>query len=75
MLQLHGRFQRVIIHNISQSGLKLKNAYGLVPGDVVRVELVSQRTLEGTVMWSVAPYTGIAFDELLGEDDPLLIAR
>jgi len=55
--------------------MKLKNAFGLVPGDVVTVELLSNRTLEGTVMWSVAPYTGIAFDELLPEDDPLLISR
>jgi hypothetical protein len=75
VLELHGRFQRIIIHNISQSGMKLKNAFGLVPGDVVSVELVSRRKLEGTVMWSVAPYTGVAFDELLPEDDPLLISR
>ena len=75
VLQLHGRFQRIIIHNISQSGMKLKNAFGLVPGDVVSVELVSRRKLEGTVMWSVAPYTGIAFDEPLAEDDPLLVSR
>jgi hypothetical protein len=75
VLNVHGRFQSVIIHNISRSGMKLKNAFGLVPGDVVTVELLSNRTLEGTVMWSVAPYTGIAFDELLPEDDPLLISR
>lgn len=55
--------------------MKLKNAYGLVPGDVVTVELLSDRTLVGTVVWSVAPYTGVTFDELLSDDDPLLISR
>ena len=75
VLQIHGRFQRIIIHNVSQSGIKLKNAFGLVPGDAVSVELLSGRKLEGTVAWSVAPYTGIAFDDLLEEDDPALISR
>jgi hypothetical protein len=53
----------------------LKNAFGLVPGDAVTVELLFDRTLKGTVMWSVAPYTGLAFDELLAADDPLLESR
>jgi hypothetical protein len=72
LLYVHGRFQNVIIHNISRSGMKLKNAFGLVPGDLVSVELVSQRTFEGTVVWSVAPYTGIAFTDFLADDDPVL---
>ena len=75
ILTMHGRFQRILIHNISRSGMKLKNAFGLVPGDAVTVELLFDRTLEGTVMWSVAPYTGLAFDELLAADDPLLESR
>ena len=53
--------------------MKLKNAFGLVPGDVISVELLSSRRLGGNVVWSVAPYTGIAFDEPLAEDDPLLV--
>jgi len=72
VLYVHGRFQNIIIHNISRSGMKLKNAFGLVPGDVVSVELVSHRIFDGTVVWSVAPYTGIAFTEFLEEDDPIL---
>jgi len=71
VLYVHGRFQNIIIHNISRSGMKLKNAFGLVPGDVVSVELVSHRIFDGTVVWSVAPYTGIAFTEFLEEDDPI----
>jgi len=74
VLNAHGRFQPVIIHNVSRSGMKLKNAFGLVPGDVVAVELLSRRRFDGTVMWAVAPYTGIAFDESLAEDDPVLIS-
>ncbi len=75
VLDVHGRFQNVIIHNISRSGMKLKNAYGLVPGDVVAVELLSHRAFEGTVVWSVAPYTGIAFTEFLADDDPILVGN
>jgi len=71
VLYVHGRFQNILIHNISCSGMKLKNAFGLVPGDVVSVELLSHRTFEGTVMWSVAPYTGVEFTEFLAEDDPI----
>ncbi len=72
VLYIHGRFQNVIIHNISRSGMKLKNAFGLVPGDEVVVELLSHRTFDGTVVWSVAPYTGVAFTDFLDEDDPIL---
>lgn len=72
VLYVHGRFQNIIIHNISRSGMKLKNAFGLVPGDVMSVELVSHRIFDGTVVWSVAPYTGIAFTEFLEDDDPIL---
>lgn len=72
VLYMHGRFQNIIIHNISRSGMKLKNAFGLVPGDVMSVELVSHRIFDGTVVWSVAPYTGIAFTEFLEDDDPIL---
>ena len=72
VLYVHGRFQNIIIHNISRSGMKLKNAFGLVPGDVVSIELLSKRSFDGTVVWSVAPYTGIAFTDFLADDDPVL---
>jgi hypothetical protein len=71
ILQVHGRCQNVLIHNISRVGIKLKDAYGLMPGDIITAEL-SRRTLEGTVVWSVPPYTGIALDTQLADDDPLL---
>jgi PilZ domain len=75
ILTMHRRFQHILIHNISRSGMKLKNAFGLAPGDVVTVELLFDRKLQGTVMWSVAPYTGLAFDGLLADGDPLLESR
>ena len=61
----------MLIHNISSTGMKLKDAYGLTPGDIITAEL-SRRTLEGTVVWTVPPYTGIALDTQLADDDPLL---
>jgi len=74
-LVVHGRSQRIIIQDISRGGMKLKNAFGLMPGDTIGVELLSGRRLEGTVAWSVTPYTGVAFDEPLAEDDSLLEKR
>jgi hypothetical protein len=72
VLQVHDRFQQITIHNVSRGGMQLKDAFGLMPGDVITVELLSRRTFDGTVAWSVAPYTGIAFDQPLADDDPML---
>jgi len=72
MLHLHGRMQRVTIHNISRGGMKLKDAFGLTTGDVVTAEFLSHHAIGGVVVWAVAPYTGIAFDNALPEDDPLV---
>jgi hypothetical protein len=72
LLYIHGRTQRIVIHNISRGGMKLKGAFGLMIGDVVTIELVNRRTFGGTVVWAIAPYTGITFDSALAEDDPLL---
>ena len=74
-LQVHDRFQRITIQNVSQGGMQLRDAFGLMPGDVITVELLSRRTFDGTVMWSVAPYTGIAFDKPLADDDPMLLGE
>jgi hypothetical protein len=48
------------------------NAFGLMPGDLIRVELLTRRAFEGTVAWCVPPYCGIKFTQLVAEDDPLL---
>lgn len=60
------------IREISRTGVKLDAAFGINPGDAVTVELLSRRTLEGTVVWSVAAFCGIEFDQPLAENDPAL---
>ena len=72
ILHSHGRIQCVDICGISRRGVKLDPAFGLKPGDAVTVELLSRRTLEGTVAWSIAAFCGIEFDQPLAENDPAL---
>jgi hypothetical protein len=72
ILHSHDRMQSVLIRDISCGGMKIQNAFGLMPGDVISVELLTRRTFEGTVAWSVPPYCGIKFNTPLAEDDPLL---
>ena len=72
ILHSHGRLQCVDMREISRGGVKLDGAFGLKPGDVVSVELLSRRTLNGTVAWSVAAFCGIEFDQPLAENDPAL---
>jgi len=72
ILHSNGRIQCVDICGISRRGVKLDPAFGLKPGDAVTVELLSRRTLEGTVAWSVAAFCGIEFDQPLAENDPAL---
>jgi PilZ domain-containing protein len=72
ILYSHDRMQSVLIRDISCGGMKIQNAFGLMPGDATRIELLTRRCFEGTVAWSVPPYCGIKFDKPLTEDDPLL---
>jgi PilZ domain len=75
ILHCHDRVQTVLLRDISSGGVKIQNAFGLVAGDTVRLELLTRRTFEGTVAWSVPPYCGIRFTTPLAEDDPLLLAN
>jgi len=72
ILHCYDRVQTVLIRDISAGGVKIQNAFGLVAGDSVRLELLTRRAFEGTVAWCVAPYCGIKFNTPLAEDDPLL---
>lgn len=72
ILHCHDRVQTVVIRDISAGGMKIQNAFGLAPGDVVRVELLTRRAFEGKVAWAVSPYCGIKFDTALEQGDPLL---
>jgi hypothetical protein len=71
ILYSHDRMQSVLIRDISCGGMKIQNGFGLMPGDAVRIELLTRRSFEGTVAWSVPPYCGIKFNKPLGEDDPI----
>jgi len=44
----------------------------ITPGEAVTVELLSRRTLESMVAWSVAAFCSIEFDQPLAENDPAL---
>jgi hypothetical protein len=72
VLYLDGRTQSVVIHNVSRGGLKLEHALGLAKGDDITIDLLNHRSLSATVMWAGFPYTGVAFDQQLPENDPLL---
>jgi hypothetical protein len=72
ILHLDGRVQRIVIHDVSQGGMKLEHAFGLMAGDVITIELLTRRKFTGTIVWVVAPYTGIAFEQSLPDADPLL---
>jgi hypothetical protein len=66
------RTQTILIRDISRGGMKIQNAFGLMTGDAIRIELVTRRAFEGTVAWAQPPYCGIKFATELPEDDPLL---
>jgi hypothetical protein len=74
ILHAHGQLQCVDMTDISREGVKLDRAFGVKAGDPVTVELLSRRTLNGTVAWSVAAFCGIEFDQPLAENDPALAA-
>jgi hypothetical protein len=67
-----GKHQSIIVRDVSRGGIKIEFAYGLSEGDEIIVELMSGRLLQGTVVWSLAAYCGVAFHTLLAEDDPVL---
>jgi hypothetical protein len=72
IVRCHDRVQTVVIRDISAGGVKIQNAFGLVPGDPIALELLTRRTLEGVIVWSVPPYCGVQFNTPLASDDPLL---
>ncbi len=72
LLHFRARYQSVLVRDVSPGGMKLEKAFGLMPGDIVTVELLSGRALQAKVMWSVAPFCGLAFENPLDLQDPLL---
>ncbi|MFN3625625.1 MAG: hypothetical protein ACK4TP_16370 [Hyphomicrobium sp.] len=72
LLQAHGKVQCPSIRSVTRSGIRLDGAFGLCAGEAVTVRLPSEKTVSGTVDWTVAGFCGIAFAEPLAEDDPAL---
>jgi hypothetical protein len=64
--------QSVIVRDVSRFGIKLEYAYGLKPGDKIKIELTPSRVLDGIVAWSIATYCGVDFPCPLAEDDAAL---
>ncbi len=75
ILHCHDRVQTVLIRDISAGGMLIQNAFGLITGDTIKVELLTRRAFEGTIAWSVPPYCGVKFSEQLSETDPLLTSH
>ena len=73
MLHYLDRTQTILIRDISRGGMKIQNAFGLMVGDPIRIELITRRAFDGTVVWAQPPYCGIKFATELAEDDPLLM--
>jgi hypothetical protein len=72
VMHLEGNSQSIVVRDVSRGGMRIEYAYGLAPGDHIRIEFMSGRSLDGTVAWSVAAYCGVEFPSPLAEDDPLL---
>lgn len=71
----HGRHQPIFIRDVSCGGLMMANAFGLAIGDVVTVTTLTGERYHGRVAWSVAPYTGMKFDNRIDETDPIFTRR
>ena len=61
-----------VVNDISAGGVKIQNAFGLVPGDPITLEFLTRRKIEGEIAWSVPPYCGVKFNAPLASDDPML---
>ncbi len=69
------RGTHVIVRNVSSGGMMLENAFGAMQGDRMRVVLLSGRSFEGEVMWTVAPYCGFRFNSEVAENDAIMSAK
>ena len=73
LVHCRGRFQRAKIADYSQVGLQLEGTFGLIPGDLVLIELISGVRVPGKVEWSLGGQTGIAFSERLEVSHPAMV--
>lgn len=62
ILNCRGSLQTVVIRDISKSGAKVSQTYGLFPGDPVTLRLPDRTKVSGKVVWSLGSDCGIQFD-------------
>lgn len=73
LLHLRDRFQTTTIRDVSIGGACLDGAYAVVPGDRIILQLNNGRTLNAAVKWWACGRCGIAFENALMANDPILI--
>lgn len=73
LVHCRGRFQRAKAADYSQVGLQLEGTFGLIPGDLILIELISGVRVPGKVEWSLGGQTGIAFAERLELSHPAMV--
>jgi hypothetical protein len=73
LVHCRGRFQRAKVADYSQVGLQLEDTFGLIPSDLVLIELVSGVRVPGKVEWSLGGQTGIVFSERLKTSHPAMV--
>jgi PilZ domain len=66
------KFQTTVIHDLSQGGAGLTGAFGVMPTDLVVLELLDGRRLTAEVRWWIQGRCGVVFNHPLQADDPLI---
>lgn len=61
------------VRDVSAGGAGLERVPSMLRGTIVDLELECGRHLKGTVAWSEAPNAGIAFNQNLAFNDPMLM--
>jgi PilZ domain len=74
LLHVRKQFQTVTVVDYSQGGVQLQGSFGLMPRDVVTLELLSGQRIGIEVMWSLGSRLGARFAPAIAADDPVLAA-
>lgn len=72
VLYLRQRFQSTTIRDISLGGVRLDGAVGLMPGDEVKVVLMTGHSKAGVVRWWLKGSCGVSFLTELESGDSFL---
>jgi hypothetical protein len=74
LLHVRARWQTVVVVDYSEGGVQIEGSFGLVPGDVITLELLTGHRIDIKVVWSLGSKLGARFSERLMEGDPVLAA-